>query len=628
MTESLIHRAHEAESDQLSRSDEVVSTDLERELSGAEIFQKSLNDINSVEHEVVQVLGLEPGSPDAVAATDEALVYIASETIDSAAPSEEITDIVEDIAVAGALELARERRSSAQNPIVALEQAGYGDDLAKVVRGLHEARVELPDHQEVADVVAREIEKLSEHPVMSDGVHGVEYIPPSAQELKGREQAVGEGSAYDDEPAAHVVMSDEALREAGRNWQYDDNGNIHETTSGRVVHSNQAGEEVQRQGRVDDQDLAYVMAHEVDRLRDAGAMLNARDQASLEHINGLIETRGVIPQLEAARADILRTINSRTDTEQLQTHPDVIAAVHGELTSREQELLERQINERIEADKLPWTMPNSHIPQEVLDTLKIIYEGTIAQESEPLPEDVFRIPPPMKRFEDTPYAPQDEVLLATAGLAGRDGMEFTRGELQRAGVFFINRVGGGEQPIFGVPVPGLEDLPDRTFLTREEFEMVYAYQQEHGYGIGDSDPADVQTDMMVYIAMANGRGAGVRKGSGIGNAREKKYGQTRSPFVDQGYRITESIETYVHAPGKGGQRMNTMTMHLANGHPEYPGVSEMFDEDKVAHDQKYMSTGEFIHNYYQPLPTAEDVLLSMKYGLPTKRELVWVGSPS
>lgn len=107
MTELSAHRVHESESSQLLRGDEVMAVDVERELSGAEIFQKSLNDINSVEHEVAQVLGLEPGSPDAVAATDEALVYIASETIDSAAPSGEITDIVEDIAVAGALELAK-----------------------------------------------------------------------------------------------------------------------------------------------------------------------------------------------------------------------------------------------------------------------------------------------------------------------------------------------------------------------------------------------------------------------------------------------------------------------------------------------------------------------------------------
>ncbi|MNT94882.1 hypothetical protein D3C72_2366530 [compost metagenome] len=69
-----------------------------------------------------------------------------------------------------------------------------------------------------------------------------------------------------------------------------------------------------------------------------------------------------------------------------------------------------------------------------------------------------------------------------------------------------------------------------------------------------------------------------------------------------------------------------MTMYLVNGHPEYPGVSEMFDEDKVAHDQKYMSAGEFVHTYYQLPPTPEDVLQSMKYNLPTKRELVWGGS--
>lgn len=593
--------------------------------SGEQVVEKSLHDIQKIEEKVTDRLGLLPDSPEATDATNQALAAIAEGILEQSDTSPvEKNNVLDDVAIRTAVEIEGGMPVE-RTPVAILELRGYGTSLDSEVARLAELHPVTPENHEVVPLVTQAIDELNKHPHVGDSEHEVEYISHS---IPNSEDSRQKESVSADDVAVRFTMSDEDMRKAGRDWQYDKGGSLQESGSGQVAFANQAYEEVQRQGRVDDQGLAYIMAHEVDRLRDAGASLNARDKASLEHINGLIETRGAIPQLEAARADILRSINSRVEPEQLQTHPDIRARVQTELTGREKERLERQINERIEADKLPWTMPNSHIPQEMLSILETIYEGTIAQESEPSPNDVFRIPPPMKRFEDAQYAPQDEILLAAAGLAGRNGMEFTREELQRAGVFFVNRVGGGEQPIFGVPVPGLEDLPDRTFLTREEFEKVYTYQQEHDYGVGDSDPADVQTDMMVYIAMANGRGSGVRKGSGVGNAREKKYGQTRSPFVDQGYLITESMETYVHAPGKGGQRMNTMTMHLANGHPDYPGVSEMFDEDKVAHDQKYMSTGEFVRTYYQPLPTAEDVLLSMKYGLPTKRELAWAGPQS
>ena len=157
----------------------------EREHSDSEIFNRALDDIAQVEKAVSERLGLELGSPGAIAATDEALVHIAGETIDSATSKEEARSTVEDVLIEGALEVVGDRWSSAQNPIVMLEQAGYGDDLTRVVHGLHEAQVELPDHQEVAEIIAREIEKLGEHPVMTENVRGVEYIPSKKEGLEG-----------------------------------------------------------------------------------------------------------------------------------------------------------------------------------------------------------------------------------------------------------------------------------------------------------------------------------------------------------------------------------------------------------------------------------------------------------
>jgi hypothetical protein len=157
----------------------------EREYTGGEIFDRALDDIAQVQEKVSKGLGLEFDSPKAVAATDEALVHIAGETIDSGASKDETRSTVEDVLIEGALEAVGNKRSSAENPIIMLEQAGYGDDLTKVVYGLHEARVELPNHQEIADVVAREIEKLSEHPVMAENIRGVEYIPSKKEGVEG-----------------------------------------------------------------------------------------------------------------------------------------------------------------------------------------------------------------------------------------------------------------------------------------------------------------------------------------------------------------------------------------------------------------------------------------------------------
>ncbi len=155
---------------------ETVDIRGEVEPSSNEIFDRSVRDINRVEVEVSQALRLEPGSPDAVAATDEALIHIADATIESGASPGEITDVVEDVAVQGALEAVDLRQSSAANPIIRLELDGHGAILTDVVAELHETHTTLPNHQEVADVVAREIDRLGEYPVMEKGSRGVEYL--------------------------------------------------------------------------------------------------------------------------------------------------------------------------------------------------------------------------------------------------------------------------------------------------------------------------------------------------------------------------------------------------------------------------------------------------------------------
>jgi hypothetical protein len=75
------------------------------------------------------------------------------------------------------------------------------------------------------------------------------------------------------------------------------------------------------------------------------------------------------------------------------------------------------------------------------------------------------------------------------------------------------------------------------------------------------------------------------------------------------------------------RRINTLSTHLIAAHPEYAGVSEMFDE-AAAGDQLYMKPGEFVRGLYIPPPTQEEAFNSIKDGMPTRRERLWVGELS
>jgi hypothetical protein len=240
----------------------------------------------------------------------------------------------------------------------------------------------------------------------------------------------------------------------------------------------------------------------------------------------------------------------------------------------------------------------------------------------------------MEPFENgQPYAAEDARLLAAAGIdLQQTDMHFTRAELKQANVFFVNRVGGGEQPIFGVPIPdpgsedGLFHVEDRSFLTRAEFEKVYDYQQQQGDGIGDRDPLDVQTDMLLFTLRPETRRTDVPTRKTIGSGRENKYSLMRSPFVDSGFFVKISTETDLYQEESGMTRLNSLNIHLVHAHPEFPGVSETYDKRNVADDQKYMSAGTFVAEYYMPPPTAQEALESMRHQLPTARERAWVSA--
>lgn len=411
-------------------------------------------------------------------------------------------------------------------------------------------------------------------------------------------------------------------------WQYGQSGSLEPSFYAKASNAyyKEATDIVAAPGLVDDISMAHTMAHAENSLRTEREALNQRDSAFIMKLGAI-----AIQKPNAGAKQALATAEERItnrNAEDLSSRGEVVAVVQQELSARSKAELQAAITSRIEANKLPWTMPNPKISKEEMDRYKGWYNAILGNTiTEPAkPDDVFKVAIPVGNGGK--HAAKDIVLLAEAGVKG-DKMTFTREELQRAGVFFVNRVGGGEQPIFGMPIPdpesegGFFNVQDRNFLTRAELEKVYKYQQENGYGIGGADAADVQTDMIVFALRADGRRPDARKDYG-GAGRENKYGVVRSPFVDSNYYVTAGFESVVRTP-EGSQRMNTVTIHLANGHPDFPGLSEMPDPNTTAGDQKYMTAGKFVEEYYKRLPTEEEALGAMRNNMHTDREKAWVG---
>jgi hypothetical protein len=420
-----------------------------------------------------------------------------------------------------------------------------------------------------------------------------------------------------------------------RNWQFE-TGELTETPLSQVVRSaGAAAVDFLKQPGPIEKEMAHAIANEVNNLRDSAAAQNARDQKVLKNI------AAVTPQndahkgaLNTARRQIQTALDARGNGEpaSLWESRPVVQAVTQELAIQEKEAVEKAIDVRIEADRLPWTMPNPGIPDEIIDILKEHYDLLTAS-PEPKPDDEFHVPTPMSM--PNRYVPEDEALLTAAGVSPKS-TRFTREALKKAGVFFINRVGEGEQPIFGMPIPdpesegGVFNVQDRSFLTREEFDRVYKWQQANGYNIGALDPVDVQTDMFMAVMRPRSRD-GTRSSGGV-SARATKFYIMRSPFVDSGFcQNFEGVEGHIQDTTgdtlgeKTYRRINTLTIHLMNAHPDYPGVSETFVPKEVAWDQRYISPSEFVKSLYEPLPSREEALFMTANGLPTKREQLWVG---
>jgi len=589
-------------------SGEYADDAVERE-SGEDIVRRSLEDIQHVEDAVTESLDLVPGSAEAINATDEALVHIAESTISSSeSTTAEVMDVVEDIAVESAMEIEH-GLDAAQTPANVLKLDGFEGSLDEVIASLDASHATLPSGHEVAPFVVQALSELPQFDDHEETTDEIEYVEASSE----RNEVV----------------------EYTQHWEYSPDEGLVTTPIGAHILAESARELLQSRTYSDDAEIADVVAASLSKRQGEYETAKQGVQQEIDRMNTIRE--GMAENARAGIDAALRQMTERRDKASDESmwlqDAALIYEVRDVLQRREREAIEQAVDTRIQQDKLPWTMPDIAVPQEQMDWFKAGYEGIIQQETEPLPEDVFTIAVPMTGA----YATEDLSLLEQAGLDPSQLRKIERQDLQKAGVFFVNRIGDGEQPILGMAIPdaespdGMFDAGSRSILTKAEFEKVYDYQQAHGYGIGDTDPADVQMDMVAFGMRFEDRARGVIKSVTPGS-RINKYNQVLSPFVDSGHRIKNSggLEGYVIDQeqklwaGKGKLRMNDITVHLVNAHPEYPGLSEMFEET-AAHDQKYMSAGDFM-DIYQPPPTPEEAFISVKSGFGTRREQAWVGA--
>lgn len=170
------------------------------------------------------------------------------------------------------------------------------------------------------------------------------------------------------------------------------------------------------------------------------------------------------------------------------------------------------------SDRLPWKNPERNVqlaespessmpPQpESYDKIAVMYGNLLSAEMRlPEAEDVYQLTDAL--------SPVELARLSDAGVSAERiaSNKLTRSELQSAGFFFANKLGGGEKGIVEAAIPdpesegGVLDLRGRSFLTREELQKVYVYQQENGMGLEGHDVNAVRADALL---MLNTIGAG------------------------------------------------------------------------------------------------------------------------
>lgn len=579
------------------------------------IVDRSIEDIDVLQTDIAESLNVPVNSVEATHATDQELIRIAEVNVETPGVMlEQEQAAFNNAAVESALEMDN-GFTIQDTPIAALELDGYGGSINDVVARLSESHQTLPSGHEAAPILMAGIDSLTSQLPDNSEAEGLRFVDKQETNAEKNEALIAKGDVKD--------------------WDQADDGSLEMTMLAKVLLSEKARHVLETNAYESDETLRQLVAEKQEALATEA---DAKKAVLQQQLDGLAARRAQMDPQTTAGIDgvigqLTRNLESVTPNNQ-----ELLSVVTAALEEREKNDVEAAIAERREQGARPWTMPESQveIPAEQMEWFQIGYDDIMHQERTPSPDDVYTLH--VRMGAEGGFAAKDVELLACAGIAEADMKKVKREDLQRAGVFFVNKIGEGEQAILGSPIPdpdspgGVFNPGERTVLTKEEFEKVYTYQQEHGYGINGADPEDVQMDMVVFGMRQEAVERGLNKTVGPGS-RVDKYNAVYSPFVDSGHMAPHGrgLEGFIYFDendqdrfsSKSKRRMNDITVYLVNAHPEYPGLSEMFEED-AAHDQRYLSAGEYMQVYQKPT-TDQEAFSALKYGGMTPREREWVG---
>lgn len=161
------------------------------EIANNLVVERSVIAIDATQAEVTEGLGLEPGSPLAVAETDAALLYMAEQSQTAAGMENDVTDQFKTVVVEGAFERSGLKTSAGDNPIASLELGGFGVQLDDVVAELHASHATLPNHQEAARFVVDAIDALEREVAALEDTHSWHQRSEAARNVESGLSNVG-----------------------------------------------------------------------------------------------------------------------------------------------------------------------------------------------------------------------------------------------------------------------------------------------------------------------------------------------------------------------------------------------------------------------------------------------------
>jgi len=152
-------------------------------ISGQEVIEKSIEDVQEVRDKIEEELGLVKNSPELHEASNDALVYLAKSTLDvENLPESAKVDAVEDVLVESAMEVDVGGQVSGATPVAELD----GEDFDRMFRDIEAQfatdHAVLPSGHEAAPVVGRildETEGIRDHTG-----EDVEIIPAQSEQDK------------------------------------------------------------------------------------------------------------------------------------------------------------------------------------------------------------------------------------------------------------------------------------------------------------------------------------------------------------------------------------------------------------------------------------------------------------